>query len=1603
MRLPTRRRGGLRRVAIALVLAVGAVGLANVHTAAADTFRVCGRSGVANAGGVSCMTLSAAITAAQASFGPDTIELFPGSYCPISVTDETGGITIQGIGLAGIQTGNGPTGLTGSEAELSTFSWDSTCGGSAPTALIAISNPGNHTGSITLGNLAVDGSGGGSQDGIDIDNVTATLKDVQAENNSRFGIDYFGDDFEMDNSAAIGNAYGLDFVGEGSAVDSTFANNTTVGVELGSYDFHLLNDTVSGNLWGVDAPGSGNHLQVVDTIVAGNGTVGTVPAGGDCKSTVDWENSFSSHVLKGSSCTTGSADDGSDIAFDTSTTIPAPALNGGPTPSILPPSQAAGHGTSCAFNFDQREFVRSGTCTIGSIDTSADGTPNPVVPTNPLDYGQVDAGVTASESETVSNLGGDYVGVSSVAATGGFTIGFDGCTYANLAPFGCSMTVSLPTPAVGHYRGTLTIDTTGGDISVPLSADAVVRPVGHTDSYDVGFGQELVVSAPGVLENDAAGTTVFDVVDQPSNGTLEGPSSDGSFTYMPDKGFSGSDSFTYRIVNGLGAQSDPIAVNLAVAGATFYVNSAWAGTPFGTDPDGAGPATSFGTDAFATITSALAASRDDTVIHVEAGTYSESSPDIENSNVQLLGEGLGTTHLTVATSLVIQGGDDLVSGLDIHGTPSSGSPAVRFDDEGSTLQASEVSDAATGVFANGGGGGGGDDALPLDLTASPFDSSSSVTVSDDDIHDVAVGVDFSGVGDGVIEGNDIHHLTGSADDYLAGVLIEDDNDNAPETGNVIDENTIEAGAETGIDIETSGNSIGGNSITGDAVGIYLSDDSEDAVDDNVISNNTITGSGEEGIQLESGVDGVDIDGNTISGTQDGGESGHIVDQYGAAILLDTFGPADVSIEFNHLSDNTGWGILQQNSGGASTGNKADENDINGNGIDGVENDDTASFDARDNWWGSASGPSGQGPGTGDGVNTVVLFDPWLLCPFEDDTCPTNEPPTAAFTATPSSTPGSLSVALDGSASSDSDGTVADWSWNFGDSTSGDGETVNHTYSAPGTYAVTLTVTGENGASDHVSHSVTVSVLFTLTVSTSGTGTVTSGTGGIACPGTCSAAYAPGTVLALTETPGAGQQFSGWSGACSGTGPCSVTMNGALNVTAAFSPTSGPPPPPPTPSASIGDVTHPEGNTGDTPFVFTVTLSGASSSTVAIGYATADGTASSASDYAATSGTLTFAPGQTSATVTVAVHGDTTPENDETFTVNLSSPAGATIADGQGLGTIQNDDLPTLSVSDVSHLEGNTGKTPFLFTISLSAAAPFAVSVGYRTRNGTATAPSDYRAVDGTATFAPGQTTRTVTVSVIGDKTLEPDETFSLGLSAPSHATIADGVGIGTIENDDPAADLSVTKSSSIKEPDAGDTMTYTITVANRGPQPAAEPVVVDTLPAGVLFVSAPASCKEKGTPATVTCTLEPVAAGGSTKLALVVTPNIVGTVTNTVTVSSPTADPVPANNTFKLSTKVGSLVLVNPSGPFPCAIQGTAGSDTITSDAHAVKICSGAGDDTIDVSGGGGEDVIDAGSGNDVINARNGKVDTIDGGSGYDTCICDPSDHVVNIERRVGQ
>jgi hypothetical protein len=226
---------------------------------------------------------------------------------------------------------------------------------------------------------------------------------------------------------------------------------------------------------------------------------------------------------------------------------------------------------------------------------------------------------------------------------------------------------------------------------------------------------------------------------------------------------------------------------------------------------------------------------------------------------------------------------------------------------------------------------------------------------------------------------------------------------------------------------------------------------------------------------------------------------------------------------------------------------------------------------------------------------------------------------------------------------------------------------------------------------------------------------------------------------------------------------------------------------------MSDVTLTEGNTGLQANTFTVTLSAASIQPVTISYATANGSATAGSDYQTASGTLTIPAGQTTGTISVLVNGDTTPEPNESFFVNLTSAEGATIADGQGVGTIVDDDvaLPAISISDASVVEGNSGARQMMFTVSLSQASTQEVRVNFATANGTATTGNlDYAAESGTLRFAAGETSRTITVLILGDKKKESDETFLVNLSAAANGTIADGQGVGTILNDDGGAGKS---------------------------------------------------------------------------------------------------------------------------------------------------------------------------------------------------------------------
>jgi hypothetical protein len=223
-----------------------------------------------------------------------------------------------------------------------------------------------------------------------------------------------------------------------------------------------------------------------------------------------------------------------------------------------------------------------------------------------------------------------------------------------------------------------------------------------------------------------------------------------------------------------------------------------------------------------------------------------------------------------------------------------------------------------------------------------------------------------------------------------------------------------------------------------------------------------------------------------------------------------------------------------------------------------------------------------------------------------------------------------------------------------------------------------------------------------------------------------------------------------------------------------------------PTISVANASVTEGDVGDTTLSFDVTLSVASASTVTVDYTATDGSATVANgDYDATSDTLTFDPGQTTKTVDVTVHGDTTYETDEGLTLDLSNANGATIADDSGTGTITNDDAaPTFAIDDVAVAEGATGITSLTFTVTKSGATQLGSSVHYATGGGTATDGVDYAGNTGTLSFAPGATSEPVTVLVNGDKVFEPNDTVNVVLSAPTESTIADATGVGTIINDD---------------------------------------------------------------------------------------------------------------------------------------------------------------------------------------------------------------------------
>ncbi|MBI5297806.1 MAG: ExeM/NucH family extracellular endonuclease [Chloroflexi bacterium] len=255
--------------------------------------------------------------------------------------------------------------------------------------------------------------------------------------------------------------------------------------------------------------------------------------------------------------------------------------------------------------------------------------------------------------------------------------------------------------------------------------------------------------------------------------------------------------------------------------------------------------------------------------------------------------------------------------------------------------------------------------------------------------------------------------------------------------------------------------------------------------------------------------------------------------------------------------------------------------------------------------------------------------------------------------------------------------------------------------------------------------------------------------------------------------------------------------------------------------TINDVSAAETNSGTTTFSFTVALSSpAPAGGVTFDIGTADNTATDAdNDYEPNSATgVTIAAGASSTTFDVTVNGDTNFEPNETFFVNVTGVTGATVSDGQGQGTIQNDDvaLPVLSINDVTIAEGNSGATIFGFVVTLDAPAPAGgVTFDVATADGTATTTdSDYAGQNlTTQIISAGSTTYNFDVIVNGDTNIELTETFDVNVTNVTGATVGDGTGLGTITNDDAATPQISISSVSGPESDAGmNTLTFNVSL-----------------------------------------------------------------------------------------------------------------------------------------------------------------------------------------------
>ena len=327
-----------------------------------------------------------------------------------------------------------------------------------------------------------------------------------------------------------------------------------------------------------------------------------------------------------------------------------------------------------------------------------------------------------------------------------------------------------------------------------------------------------------------------------------------------------------------------------------------------------------------------------------------------------------------------------------------------------------------------------------------------------------------------------------------------------------------------------------------------------------------------------------------------------------------------------------------------------------------------------------------------------------------------------------------------------------------------------------------------------------------------------------------------------------------------TSPGTATISTGSATTTILNDDVAPPPPPPPTDIDYAIATNPvtltEGNSGAQQVTFTVTRTGATQNASSVDFSFG-GTATNTEDFnniggtsgaSGLTGTINFGVDETSKTITLNVLGDTDIELDETIVVSLANgtaPGTATISIDSATTTILNDDAVPPPPADIDYViatsavnvtEGDSGAQQVTFTVTRIGATQDASSVDFAF-GGTATNTEDFNNIGGTSgavgltgtiNFGADETSKTITLDVLGDTDIEPDETIVVSLAngtAPGTATISTSSATTTILNDDvapppspPPADIDyaiATSSVTLPEGDSG-TQQVTFTISRIG-------------------------------------------------------------------------------------------------------------------------------------------------------------------------------------------